>query len=65
MLPIDAPADDAYAAIRTGLEAAGLPIGANDLWIAAHARTLGAIMVTANVSEFSRVPGLNVENWLA
>jgi tRNA(fMet)-specific endonuclease VapC len=38
-------------------------IGANDLLIAAHARTLGLILVTNNTREFSRVPGLTIENW--
>ena len=40
-------------------------LGANDLLIAAHARALGLVMVTHNVREFSRVPGLVVEDWLA
>ena len=40
-------------------------IGQNDLWIAAHARTLNATLVTANEREFRRVEGLAVENWLA
>jgi len=52
------------AAIRVALEAAGTPIGSNDLLIAAHALSLGAVVVTDNVLEFSRVPGLRVENWL-
>ena len=38
---------------------------ANDLWIAAQALGLGLTVVTANVDEFSRVPGLGVENWLS
>jgi tRNA(fMet)-specific endonuclease VapC len=65
VLPFDIPADDAYGDIRARLEAAGRPIGSNDLLIAAHARALAATVVTANVSEFRRVPGLSVENWLA
>ena len=64
VLPFDAPADAAYGEIRAGLEAAGTPIGGNDLLIAAHARALDAIMVTANAGEFGRVRGLKVENWL-
>ena len=64
VLPFDAPADAAYGEIRAGLEAAGTPIGGNDLLIAAHARALDAIMVTANAGEFRRVRGLKVENWL-
>lgn len=64
VLPFDVPADAEYASIRVELEASGKPIGPNDLLIAAHARSLRTIIVTANASEFSRVPGLNVENWL-
>lgn len=54
-----------YGQIRATLESAGTPIGANDLWIAAHAIELGAVIVTDNEREFRRVPGLAVENWLA
>lgn len=64
VLPLDVPADAEYAAIRAELEASGRPIGPNDLLIAAHARSLGATIVTANAAEFGRVPGLTVENWL-
>jgi tRNA(fMet)-specific endonuclease VapC len=64
VLPFDVPADGEYGGIRAALEAAGRPIGSNDLLIAAHARTLAATIVTANVAEFSRIPGLHVENWL-
>ena len=46
-------------------ETAGNPIGGYDLLIAAHAYTTGATIVTANAAEFKRIPGLNVENWLA
>ncbi len=65
ILPFDVPADEAYGQIRAALEAAGTPIGGNDLLIAAHASALGATIVTANASEFKRVPGLAVENWVA
>ncbi|ABD08423.1 PilT protein-like [Rhodopseudomonas palustris HaA2] len=65
VLPFEAPADAEYGAIRSALESAGTPIGSNDLLIAAHAKSLGAIMVTANTQEFKRVRGLKVENWLA
>ncbi len=51
-------------AIRAELERQGTPIGANDYWIAAHALTLQAVLVTHNTAEFSRVPGLKIENWL-
>ena len=64
VLPFDAPADAEYGAIRAQLEAAGQPIGGNDLLIAAHASATGSIIVTANVDEFKRVGGLKVENWL-
>jgi tRNA(fMet)-specific endonuclease VapC len=64
-LPFDVPADAEYGAIRAELEAAGRPIGSNDFLIAAHAFTTGATIVTANISEFKRIRGLAVENWLA
>ncbi len=52
-----------YGEIRCELEQAGQPIGAMDLMIAAHARSLGVTLVTNNVSEFNRVKGLKVANW--
>jgi tRNA(fMet)-specific endonuclease VapC len=64
VLALDAGADLHHGDIRTELEAAGAPIGPNDLLIAAHARSLNLTLVSANVSEFSRVPGLSLENWL-
>ena len=64
VLPFEVPADRQYAAIRTHLEQSGTPIGPNDLFIAAHALTLDLTLVTANIREFSRVPGLKLENWL-
>ncbi len=64
VLAFDVPADAEYGGIRAELEAAGKPIGPNDLLIAAHAYALGAVLVTANTGEFSRVRGLPVENWL-
>ncbi len=64
VLPLDAPADAHYADIRVALERAGKPIGNNDLLIAAHARSRGLTLVTHNVREFRRVPGLRVEDWL-
>jgi tRNA(fMet)-specific endonuclease VapC len=56
--------DENYAEIRTYLESQGTPIGGNDLLIAAHAISLNLIVITNNVREFSRVPNLQVENWL-
>ena len=64
VLPFDVPADAEYGGIRSALEAAGRPIGSNDLLIAAHAYATGATVVTANVDEFKRIRGLSVENWL-
>ena len=63
--PFDVPADAEYGSIRSELEAAGTPIGGNDMLIAAHARAIGAVVVTGNVDEFKRVRNLKVENWLA
>lgn len=65
VLALDVPVDAEYGGIRAELEAAGQPIGPNDLLIAAHAYALGAVLVTANLREFSRVRALKVENWLA
>jgi tRNA(fMet)-specific endonuclease VapC len=64
VLPLDAPADRAYAQLRLVLEQSGQPIGPNDMLIAAQALTNECTLVTANVGEFSRVAGLAVENWL-
>ncbi|WP_368360616.1 PIN domain-containing protein [Acidithiobacillus ferrooxidans] len=64
VLPYDAPADQTYAEIRQHFTACGKPIGPNDLLIASHALALNAILVSANVDEFSRVPGLTVHHWL-
>ncbi len=65
VLPLDVQVDLHYAEVRVALEKMGQPIGHNDLLIAAHARALGLTLVTDNLREFSRVPGLAVENWLA
>ena len=62
--PLDGDADQTYAEIRAELELAGRPIGANDLWIAAHAISLNAILVTNNTDEFSRISRLRIENWM-
>ena len=63
VLPLESPADRHYGAIRTELERMGQPIGQNDLLIAAHAGALGAILITNNLREFRRIPGLKVEDW--
>ena len=64
VLPYTPEATHHYAAIRTDLERRGTPIGWADVYIAAHARSLGLTVVTANTREFRRVPDLKVENWL-
>ncbi len=64
ILPFEAPADARYGELRVALEAAGTPIGANDLLIAAHALALDLMLVTDNTREFERVAGVRVENWL-
>ena len=65
VLPLDEPADEHYADIRAELERAGTPIGSHDLFIAAHARSRDMTLITHNMREFTRVPGLRVEDWLA
>ena len=59
--PDEAAAD--YAKIRAHLKVGGAMIGANDLFIAAHARSLGLTLITNNIREFKRVPKLSTENW--
>ena len=65
VLPYDDKAAWQYGNIRAALEKLGQPIGLNDLHIAAHARSNGLILVTNNLREFERVPGLVLENWVA
>lgn len=64
ILAFEPPSDARYAQIRAELEAAGTPIGGNDLLIAAHAMASGCQLVTDNTREFTRVAGLEVVNWL-
>ena len=64
VVPFAPPADRVYGDLRTRLERAGTPVGANDLWIAAQALHDGSVLVTDNVREFGRVPDLTIENWL-
>jgi len=64
VLPYGLKAARHYGAIRAALEKRGQPIGVNDLHIAGHARSEGLVLVTNNMSEFARVPGLEVENWV-
>lgn len=60
----DRPATVAYGKLRALLEKKGRPIGSMDMLIAAHALSLGTRLVTNNIDEFKRVPGLRVENWV-
>lgn len=64
VVAFDAAAAAAYGPVRAALERQGTPIGALDLLIAAHALSRGVILATNNPREFSRVPGLRVENWV-
>lgn len=64
VLAWDRAAVDASTEIRAVLAAAGTPIGSNDAAIAGHAIASGAILVTNNVREFERVPGLQYEDWV-
>jgi tRNA(fMet)-specific endonuclease VapC len=64
ILPFGADAMHAYGTLRAELERRGQPIGALDTLIAPHALALGARLVTQNLGEFSRVPGLVCEHWV-
>ncbi|MCE0151748.1 VapC toxin family PIN domain ribonuclease, partial [Klebsiella pneumoniae] len=64
ILPWDRAAVDATTDIRVALHLAGTPIGPNDTAIAGHAIAAGAVLVTNNVREFARVPGLTLEDWV-
>ena len=63
-LGLDDEAARHYGDIRAQLKREGIPIGNNDLFIAAHARSIGATLVTNNQREFTRVRGLAVEYWV-
>jgi tRNA(fMet)-specific endonuclease VapC len=64
VLALPAYAGQSYGAIRAALEAKGETIGNNDLWIAAHAKAAGLVLVTNNEQEFRRIPGLKIQNWV-
>jgi len=64
VLPLESACAQTYGMIRADLENKGTPIGANDLWIAAHALALDMTLVTHNTQEFIRVEGLKTETWL-
>ena len=63
VLPMATDVGQTYGAIRSELAARGELIGNNDLWIAAHAKSLGLTLVTNKENEFQRVRGLKLENW--
>jgi predicted nucleic acid-binding protein len=63
LLPVDLPIARAHAQLWAELASGGQMIGAHDLWLAASCVAHGLMMVTANVREFARVPGLQVESW--
>jgi tRNA(fMet)-specific endonuclease VapC len=65
ILPFERECVPAYAKLRFDLDSAGMRIGALDQLIVAQAIALGLIVVTNNVREFRRVPGLRIENWLS
>lgn len=65
VVSFDVDADRYYGQIRMDLERRGKTIGANDLLIAAHALSIGSVMVTDNMSAFERIDGLKLENWLS
>ena len=62
--PLDTDVGRHYGALRVLFTGQGVSIGNNDLLIAAHARSIGAVLVTNNLREYSRIPDLTVENWL-
>ncbi len=63
VIPFDYHAATHFGQVRAELSKMGKPIGPYDSMIAGHARALGLILVTNNIREFKRVPGLRVENW--
>jgi len=64
VLPMPMEAAAMYGGIRASLETKGRMIGANDIWIAAHAKARNLVLVTNNEREFKRVAGLQIQNWL-
>jgi tRNA(fMet)-specific endonuclease VapC len=62
--PFRAEAAVHFGQVRAELYKLGKPIGPHDMIIAGHARSLGLVLVTNNVKEFERVPGLRLENWV-
>jgi len=63
IVPFDVAAAEVFGSLRAWLASQGTPIGPYDTQIAAQAQALGVTLVSNNIREFSRVPGLRVENW--
>ena len=64
LLPFDRSVATHFGQLRAELAGAGKPIGPYGQMIAGHARSLGLVLVTNNVREFERVPGLRIDNWI-
>ena len=64
VLPFSSKAALHYGQIRADLERAGTPCGAHDMLIGGHARSEGLVVVTNNLREFDRMPGLRAESWI-
>ena len=64
VLSLDTSVAEHYSRIRAALTTAGIPIGGNDLWIAAHALALNLTLVSNNLKEFQHIAGLKLENWV-
>lgn len=64
VLPMNEKVAYYYGEIRCDLSKKGQIIGNNDLWIAAHAKSINAVLISNNLKEFNRVKGLKVENWV-
>ena len=64
VLSFDDAAAVEYGIIRAGLQKKGTPVGQLDMLIAAHAKSRGLTIVTNNIGEFGRIPGLTVEDWV-
>ncbi|MBL1278025.1 MAG: tRNA(fMet)-specific endonuclease VapC [Ectothiorhodospiraceae bacterium] len=64
IVPFGEHASEHFGQLRAELYRIGQPIGPYDMMIAGHARAMGLILVTNNTKEFTRVPGLRIENWV-
>jgi tRNA(fMet)-specific endonuclease VapC len=64
VLPFEAKAAAHYGQLRAELERAGTPCGPHDMQIGGHARSEGLMVVTNNMREFSRMPGIRAESWV-